>query len=64
MSSGDWKTISSRCKTGFFQEIASNTQVSCNNSQATCLPKLKERDMLHYCKMQGHSKVKYNTDVQ
>ena len=34
MSSGDWKTISSRCKTGFFQEIASNTQVSCNNSQA------------------------------
>lgn len=34
MSSGDWKTISSRCKTGFFQEIASNTQVSCDNSQA------------------------------
>lgn len=34
MSSGDWKTISTRCKTGFFQEIASNTQVSCNNSQA------------------------------
>jgi len=30
MSISDWRTISNRCKTGHHQEVASNTNVSCN----------------------------------